>query len=87
MFRLSLAHVLAHRGRLALTLLAVVLGVTFVAGSLVLTDTSQKVFDDQFRRASAGFDLSVRDAAAFDSAMGVEVERDPLPAGLVQRPT
>ncbi|HEX5533392.1 MAG TPA: FtsX-like permease family protein [Actinomycetales bacterium] len=85
MLRLALAQVLAHRSRFALCLLAVVLGVTFVAGSLVLTDTSQKVFDDQFATASAGVDLTVRDAAAFDSAMGVEVERDPLPASLLDK--
>ncbi|KAE8766077.1 ABC transporter permease [Georgenia thermotolerans] len=83
MWHLTLAHVRAHRSRFALTLLAVVLGVTFVAGSLVLTDTSQRLFEDQFRTATAGVDLTVRDAAAFDSAMGVEVERDPLPATLL----
>ncbi|WP_324651695.1 ABC transporter permease [Georgenia sp. H159] len=85
MWHLTLAQIRAHRSRFALTLIAVVLGVTFVAGSLVLTDTSQKLFEDQFRTASAGVDLTVRDAAAFDSAMGVEVERDPLPGDLVER--
>jgi putative ABC transport system permease protein len=85
MWHLTLAHIRTHRSRFALTLIAVVLGVTFVTGSLVLTDTSQKLFEDQFRTATAGVDLTVRDAAAFDSAMGVEVERDPLPADLLDR--
>ncbi|MFD1504836.1 ABC transporter permease, partial [Georgenia yuyongxinii] len=85
MWHLTLRHIATHRSRFALTLLAVVLGVTFVSGSLVLTDTSQKLFEDQFRTASAGVDLTIRDAAAFDSAMGVEVERDPLPADLLGR--
>lgn len=85
MWHLTLAHVRTHRSRFALTLLAVVLGVTFVSGSLVLTDTSQQLFEDQFRTATAGVDLTIRDAAAFDSAMGVEVERDPLPADLADR--
>ncbi|WP_043503169.1 ABC transporter permease [Georgenia sp. SUBG003] len=85
MWHLTLAHIRTHRSRFTLTLLAVVLGVTFVTGSLVLTDTSQRLFEDQFRTASAGVDLTVRDAAAFDSAMGVEVERDPLPAELLDR--
>lgn len=79
MWTLSLKELLSHRFRLGLTLLAVILGITFVTGSLVLTDTSQRLFDDQFATATAGVDLTVRDAAAFDSAMGVEVERDPLP--------
>ncbi|HJR38867.1 MAG TPA: FtsX-like permease family protein, partial [Nocardioidaceae bacterium] len=85
MWRLTLSQVLARRFRLAFTLLAVVLGVTFVTGSLVLTDTSQRLFDDQFRSAVAKVDLTVRDAVAFDAAMGVEVDRDPLPAGLTAR--
>ena len=85
MWRLTLSQVLARRFRLAFTLLAVVLGVTFVTGSLVLTDTSQRLFDDQFRSAVAQVDLTVRDAVAFDAAMGVEVDRDPLPAGLTAR--
>ena len=85
MWRLTLSNALAHRSRLALTWLAVALGVAFVAGSLVLTDTSSRLLDDQFRTAAAGVDLTVRTAAAFDSAMGVEVQRDPLPADLADR--
>ncbi|MFC0029971.1 FtsX-like permease family protein [Micromonospora chaiyaphumensis] len=85
MWRLTLRTTLARRARLALTLLAVVLGVTFATGSLILTDTSGRLLDDQFRTATAGVDLTVRDAVAFDSAMGVEVTRDPLPANLPER--
>jgi putative ABC transport system permease protein len=39
---------LAHKGRLALSALAVVLGVAFVAGTYVFTDTLQRTFDDLF---------------------------------------
>jgi putative ABC transport system permease protein len=85
MWRLSLSNALAHRSRLALTWLAVALGVAFAAGSLVLTDTSSRLLDDQFRTTAAGVDLTVRGAAAFDAAMGVEVQRDPLPADLADR--
>ncbi|SCL27689.1 putative ABC transport system permease protein [Micromonospora rhizosphaerae] len=85
MWRLTLRTTLARRARLALTLLAVVLGVTFATGGLVLTDTSGRLLDDQFRTATAGVDLTVRDAVAFDSAMGVEVARDPLPAAVPDR--
>ncbi|WP_405088411.1 ABC transporter permease [Microbispora sp. NBC_01389] len=85
MWRLIIRNTLARRGRLALTLLAVLLGVTFVTGSLVLTDTSQRLLDEQFRTATAGVDLTIREAVAFDSAMGVEVEREPLPVEIVDR--
>lgn len=82
-FRLIWKQTLAHRGRLALTVVAVTLGVAFVVGALVLTDTSQRAFDEQFAIATDRVDLTVRDAAAFDSAMGVEVDRDPLPEDIV----
>src|SRR3954468_2896708 len=85
MSRLGLRNASAHLGRLLLTALAVVLGVTFVAGSLVLTHTSQRVLDQQFRTAASGTDLAVRRAVAFDAAMGVEVTRDPVPPSAVQR--
>ncbi len=78
MIRFAFAQVAAHRIRLALTVLAVVLGVGFVAGSLVLNDTAQRLFDEQFATATAGADVTIRTATAFDSGMGVEVERDPL---------
>ncbi|MGY1825914.1 ABC transporter permease [Blastococcus sp. SYSU DS0541] len=85
MWRLAVKNAVAHRSRLTLTWLAVALGVAFVAGSLVLTDTSSRLLDAQFRTAAAGVDLTVRGVAAFGSAMGVEVERDPLPADLAER--
>jgi putative ABC transport system permease protein len=85
MWRLTFANALAHRSRLALTWLAVALGVAFVAGSLVLTDTSSRLLDTQFRTTSAGVDVTVRSAAAFNAAMGVEVQRGPLPAALADR--
>ncbi|QGQ19425.1 FtsX-like permease family protein [Cellulomonas sp. JZ18] len=80
---LALRSVRVHAGRLALTVLAVALAVAVVAGSLALTGTSERLLDAQFRTAAAGVDVTVRGAAAFDSAMGVEVDREPLPAALV----
>lgn len=85
MVAITLKQVFAQRIRLLLTVFAVVLGVSFVTGSLVLTDTSQKLFDEQFQTAAAGADLTVRGAAAFDAAMGVDVEREPLPADTIER--
>lgn len=87
MIRFAFAQVLAHRVRLALTVVAVMLGVSFVSGSLVLSDTAQRLFDDQFATATAGTDVTVRTATAFDSGMGVEVERDPMPAGILSAVT
>lgn len=85
MMRFTLAQVMANRVRLGLTLVAIVLGVAFVTGSMVLSATAQRLFDQQFTTANAGADLTVRQATEFDSGMGVEVERDPLPADLLDR--
>jgi putative ABC transport system permease protein len=79
MLRLGIRNASAHLGRLLLTAVAVLLGVTFVSGSLVLTATSQTVLDEQFRTVTSGADLAVRRAVAFDAAMGIEVTRDPVP--------
>ncbi|MEV5653564.1 FtsX-like permease family protein [Streptomyces sp. NPDC052291] len=54
MFRTALRNVLAHKARLLMTILAVMLGVAFVSGTLVFTDTlgnalrnqSAKSYDD-----------------------------------------
>jgi putative ABC transport system permease protein len=85
MWTLALKQVAAHRLRFVLTTLSVVLGVTFVSGTLVLTDTSQKLFDDRFSSRNAGTDLTIRTEVAFDEAMGVEIEHEPVPADLVAR--
>jgi putative ABC transport system permease protein len=74
---------LARRVRLILTATAVLLGVTFVTGTLVLTDTTQQRFRDLFADANAGVDVVVRTTVAFDSAMGVEVARPTLNADVV----
>lgn len=78
MLRATFKSVAARKLRLLLTATAIVLGVAFVTGTLVLTDTSTRLFDDQFSQATAGVDLVVRDAATFGAAMGVEVDRDPV---------
>jgi putative ABC transport system permease protein len=51
---------LAHRVRLVLTTLSVVLGVAFVAGALVFSDTMSAVFDDLVRGGSESIDVLVR---------------------------
>ena len=58
--RLSLRQLLAHKARLALTVSAVTLGVAFVSGALVLSDTMSKAFDQLFGSAAQGSDLTVR---------------------------
>lgn len=47
MFRTALRNVLAHKARLLMTVLAVMLGVAFVSGTLVFTDTLGNAFRKQ----------------------------------------
>ncbi|WP_406861320.1 ABC transporter permease [Streptomyces sp. HUAS MG47] len=47
MFRTALRNVLAHKARLLMTVLAVMLGVAFVSGTLVFTDTLGNAFRSQ----------------------------------------
>ncbi|GLF99310.1 ABC transporter permease [Streptomyces yaizuensis] len=47
MFRTALRNVLAHKARLLMTVLAVMLGVAFVSGTLVFTDTLGNAFSKQ----------------------------------------
>ena len=59
MLRLTLKSLWAHKLRLGLTALAVVLGVGFIAGTFVYTDTIGKAFDGIFEDAFQGVDIVV----------------------------
>ncbi|MGY1745926.1 ABC transporter permease [Blastococcus sp. SYSU D00695] len=67
MWRTTYRNLMAHKLRLAMSGLAIVLGVAFVAGTLVFTDTLSKTFNDLFRSTSA--DVNVERAAAFDQGL------------------
>lgn len=69
MFRLATASVLASKLRLALSAVAVVLGVAFVSGTFVLTDSIDAAFGDLLTEVTAGVDAYVSPAAG-DQALG-----------------
>jgi putative ABC transport system permease protein len=83
MWYVTLRGLFAHKLRLALTALAIVLGVGFVAGTYLLTDTVNKTFTDLFTTVSKGIDVAVRTRASFTSGMGEQ--RAPMPAALRDR--
>jgi putative ABC transport system permease protein len=66
MFRVALASVLGNKIRLALTALAIVLGVAFVAGSFVLTDSIDVAFGNLLDEANAGVDVYVNPESVLD---------------------
>uniref|UniRef100_A0AAU2JQK4 FtsX-like permease family protein n=1 Tax=Streptomyces sp. NBC_00049 TaxID=2903617 RepID=A0AAU2JQK4_9ACTN len=59
MFRTALRNVLAHKARLLMTVLAVTLGVAFVSGTLVFTDTLKKSLSGQSAKSYDGVAVSV----------------------------
>ncbi|WP_067534738.1 ABC transporter permease [Nocardia crassostreae] len=60
MRKVVLRNLAAHKVRLALTLLSVVLGTAFIAGSFVFTDTLQRTFDGIFANQAQGVDVRVQ---------------------------
>ena len=60
MFTLTMKGLWAHKLRYALTSLAIVLGVAFMAGTMVLTDSMQQAFDRVFTSANRGTAAIVR---------------------------
>ncbi|HEX6568583.1 MAG TPA: ABC transporter permease, partial [Acidimicrobiales bacterium] len=80
---LTLKGLWAHKVRYALTGLAVVLGVAFMVGTMVLTDTMEQTFDGVFESANDGTDVIVRRDAAIDGELATA--RDRLDAGVVDR--
>ncbi|GAB3359543.1 FtsX-like permease family protein [Micromonospora halotolerans] len=86
MFRATLKSLLARKLRLLLSGLAVVLGVMFVSGAFVLTDTLGRSFDAVFSDAFSDVDVNV---AAKPKVTLSEVEGEqvaaPVPASVVDR--
>ena len=82
MFKVTLKGLLAHKFRLAATALAVTLGVAFMAGTLVLTDTISRTFDELFGDVFEGTDAVVRQEAAFSNFEGGD-QRGRVDASLV----
>ncbi len=79
MLRVALAGIRGHLLRFALTALSVLLGVAFVAGTLVLTDSLDRTFTGIFAQASTGTDVVVRGAeGASSDATGALREELPL---------
>ncbi|MFG2288271.1 ABC transporter permease [Streptomyces sp. NPDC048595] len=60
MLRTSLRNVLAHKARLIMTALAVLLGVAFVSGTLVFADTTANAFRNASAQSLKGVAVSVR---------------------------
>jgi putative ABC transport system permease protein len=83
MFIATLRGMLAHKLRVVLTTASIALGVAFLAGTLVLTDTMHKAFDQLFGQVSSGTDAVVRNQAAYTQSTGVSTSRTPISASIL----
>ncbi len=72
MWKVTYKGLLAKKLRFLLTGLAVMLGVAFMAGTMVLTDTIGSVFDQLFTDTEAGTDAVVRGRAEIETDFGAE---------------
>ena len=79
----SFKNMLAHRRRLAATAVAVILGVSLIAGTLVLTDTINQTFTGLYTTVYQGTDAVVRAKAAFTGIQNSGAQRPPVDASLV----
>ncbi|OAR27240.1 hypothetical protein A8W25_02965 [Streptomyces sp. ERV7] len=82
MLKATLRSFLAHKGRLLLSALAVILSVAFVAGSLIFSDTVARTFDRLFASTSA--DVTVGPPKGLDERVPSGVTRT-VPASLAAR--
>ena len=73
--------------RLALTATSIIIGVAFVSGTLVLTDTLNATFDKIFGGAAKGVDVVVRGQQAFEgsSQQGPADERGLVPEATLDK--
>src|SRR6266508_2331436 len=83
MWNATIKGLLSHKLRLLLTAVAIVLGVSFVSGTYVLTDTMQAAFTDLFQNVTKGTDVVVHTRETFGGEQG-DI-RDPLPESLLQQ--
>jgi putative ABC transport system permease protein len=81
--KVALKGLFGRKLRLVATALAVVIGVAFMTGTFVLTDTMNRTFDDLFATVYKGTDAVVRAKAQFESPMGMGAQRARVSASLL----
>jgi putative ABC transport system permease protein len=82
MLHTTIKGMLSHKTRSLLTAISIALGVAFLAGTLMLTDSMNRAFDNLFATVNSGTDVVVRAEATTDDE-GNESGRAPLPADLL----
>src|ERR671915_603518 len=82
MTKVALRGLAQRKLRAFVTMLAVLLGVAFIAGSYVLTDTINRSFDDIFSEAYAGTDVAISPST---TGGGDEIDLPPFSAEVLNQ--
>src|ERR671915_742181 len=82
MTKVALRGLAQRKLRAFVTMLAVLLGVAFIAGSYVLTDTINRSFDDIFTEAYAGTDVAISPST---TGGGEEIDLPPFSAEVLNQ--
>jgi putative ABC transport system permease protein len=82
MTKVALRGLAQRKLRAFVTALAVLLGVAFIAGSYVLTDTINRSFDDIFEEAYAGTDVAISPST---TGQGEEIDLPPFSAEVLNQ--
>jgi putative ABC transport system permease protein len=85
MLKLSLKGFGSRKVRVALTLIAVALGVALISGTYILTDTINKSFDNIFTTAAKGTDVSITPKDAITDANDDGSATTTIPASFLSK--
>jgi putative ABC transport system permease protein len=82
MFKIALKGVLARKGRILLTSIAIIAGTAFLSGVFVFSDTIRASIDRLFATAYENVDVFARSSNVLEGDFGAE-SRDRLPSSLI----
>ncbi|MER7573324.1 FtsX-like permease family protein [Streptomyces sp. NPDC126514] len=83
--RTSMRNFFAHKGRMALSAVAVMLSVAFVCGTLVFTDTMNTTFDKLFAATSSDVTVSSKEASDTGETTADNGKPPVMPATVVEK--
>ncbi len=81
MWKVTLKSIAAKKLRIVLTSIAIILGVAFMAGTLVLSDTITRTFDNLISNVNSGLSAQVRGESQFKDTQGQQ-QRNRIDASL-----
>ncbi|MFJ6657915.1 ABC transporter permease [Streptomyces sp. NPDC091377] len=84
-WKTSRRNFLAHKGRMALSAVAVLLSVAFVCGTLVFTDTMSTTFDKLFQATASDVTVSTKEASDGDETTADNGKPPVMPGSVLDK--